>query len=99
MAPDGAGLIDWACYFDGNPGVKERRERKGASHVPRARFWSDAELLGSRGRVHASGAWPLVYSLFRLRVVPVNGLEPLLPKEPDFESSVSTNSTTPAFYS
>jgi hypothetical protein len=27
-------------------------------------------------------------------VVPVSGLEPLLPKKPDFESSVSTNSTT-----
>jgi hypothetical protein len=27
-------------------------------------------------------------------VVPVGGLEPPLPKKPDFESSVSTNSTT-----
>jgi hypothetical protein len=27
-------------------------------------------------------------------MVPVSGLEPLLPKKPDFESSVSTNSTT-----
>jgi hypothetical protein len=29
-------------------------------------------------------------------MVPENGLEPLLPKKPDFESSVSTNSTTRA---
>ena len=28
------------------------------------------------------------------KMVPVSGLEPLLPKKPDFESSVSTNSTT-----
>ena len=27
-------------------------------------------------------------------MVPVGGLEPPLPKKPDFESSVSTNSTT-----
>ena len=30
-------------------------------------------------------------------MVPVGGLEPPLPREPDFESSVSTNFTTLAF--
>ena len=29
-------------------------------------------------------------------MVPMDGLEPSLPKKPDFESSVSTNSTTSA---
>ncbi len=35
-----------------------------------------------------------MYSLFVVSMVPVGGLEPPLPKEPDFESSVSTNFTT-----
>jgi hypothetical protein len=32
------------------------------------------------------------------RMVPVGGLEPPLPKKPDFESSVSTNPTTLASF-
>ena len=30
-------------------------------------------------------------------MVPESGIEPLLPKQPDFESSVSTSFTTQAF--
>ncbi len=50
-------------------------------------------LLKKTQKKHPKGA----KSEFLSEKIPAMGIEPILPKKRDFESRVSTNSTTPAF--
>ncbi len=54
-------------------------------------------MTGIEGFITKKPLQSIEYRGFKVCLVPVAGLEPALPKKPDFESSVSTNSTTLAF--
>ena len=56
-------------------------------------------MTGIEGFITKKPLQSIEYRGFKVCLVPVAGLEPALPKKPDFESSVSTNSTTLAFLS